>query len=197
MSYYIGLLLPSGVLALLLWLAYRQVMRRRLPWWAASVTKGKAWITRGTVYVMVCESKYPNIRKVGVTERDKATKRKREIELTMTFAPVKFNFCLDGMPFAWATEQEAHRLLKRRWVDFGKGHPLGTEWFRCESEDELQIIIDAVCEAAFNVRMVAIAQGAWPEGKAWANPTMVDMRKGLNKAPIFTEKNSPGLKLAS
>lgn len=192
----LGLIVMMTALLSVMLILYIRAMKARLPWWAANVKRQNAWPSRGSVYVCFCPS-ISGMVKVGTTQRATITKRMKEIERQMTGVPVKLHFAIDSMPFAWAVEQEAHRLLKKKRIVFPKGSRMGTEWHSRRSDEELQEIIDAVCEAAFNVRMVAIAQGAWPEGKPWANPTMVDMRKGLVKAPIFTEKNSPGLKLAS
>lgn len=193
MTTYIGLLIPAGAIALLLLYFYVKAMRNRVPWWAASVTKRNSFVSRGSVYVCHCEE-LPVIAKVGLTQRKKVTERMKEIERQMTGYPVKLFFAIDYMPFAWAVEQEAHRILKRKRVVFPQGDRMGTEWFSCRTDDELQEIMDAVTQAAFAVRYYAISNNCWPEK---ANPVLVDMRNGIVRRPIFTQENSPGLKIAS
>jgi hypothetical protein len=194
MNTYLWLAVPTGVLVLFILYQYVRAMRRRLPWWAASVTKRNAWPSKGSVYFAHCWE-MPGIGKVGTTQRTTITKRMKEIQHKMTGYPVKLYFAIDYMPYAWAMEQEAHRLLKKRRVVFPDGSPLGREWFACANDAEVQEIVDAIIQAAFNVRYYAINVDCWPE---WAKPLLIDMRGGkIVKRPIFTEKNSPGIKLAS
>lgn len=194
MNTYLWLLIPTGALALIFLYQYVKVMRSRVPYWAASVTKRNAWPSKGSVYC--CHSwEIPGIAKVGTTQRTTITKRMKEIASKMTGYPVKLYFAIDYMPFSWAMEQEAHRLLKKKRIVFPKGSPLGVEWHSCRSDEELQEIVDAITQAAFNVRYYAISVGCWPE---WAKPLLIDMRGGkIVKRPIFTEKNSPGLRISA
>ena len=120
-------------------------------------------------------------------------KRMGEIQRTMTGHPVKLFFAIDYMPFSWALEQEAHRLLIRKHITFPKSSPLGCEWHSCRSDEELQEIVDAITQAAFAVRYYAISVNCWPD---WAKPMMIDMRGGkIVRTPIFTKDNSPGVKV--
>jgi hypothetical protein len=119
----------------------------------------------------------------------------KEIARTMTGYPVKLRFAIDYMPFSWATEQEAHRLLRKKHIKFPKGDPMGCEWYSSEDDTEVQEIVDAITQAAFNVRFYAISNNCWPD---WAKPLLIDMRGGkIVKRPIFTENNSPGLKISA
>jgi hypothetical protein len=133
--------------------------------------------------------------KVGMTQRTAITKRMKEIELKMTGHPVKLHFAIDYMPFSWAVEQEAHRILRKKRIVFPKGSPLGTEWYSSQDDAEVQEIVDAITQAAFAVRYYAISVNCWPD---WAKPLLIDMRGGkIVRRPIFTKENSPGLKIAS
>ena len=171
-----------------------KAMRRRVPCWAASVNKRNAWPSKGSVYLAHCWE-IPGIAKVGMTERTTITKRMKEIARTMTGFPVKLYFAIDYMPFCWAVEQEAHRLLRKKRVVFPDGSPMGREWFACTNDAEVQEIVDAITQASFAVRFYAISIGCWPD---WARPLLIDMRGGkIVRHPIFTKENSPGIKLAS
>jgi hypothetical protein len=195
MNTYLWLIAPTGVLALIILYRYVKIMMRsRVPFWAASVTKRNAWPSKGSVYFAHCWE-LPEMGKVGTTQRTTITKRMKEIQLKMTGYPVKLYFAIDYMPFAWAMEQETHRLLRKKRIVFPKGSPMGREWFTCRNEAEVQEIVDAITQAAFAVRFYAISNNCWP---SWAKPLLIDMRGGkIVKRPIFTEKNSPGLKIAS
>jgi hypothetical protein len=194
----IALLIPTAVLALIILYYYVRAMKRRPPWWAESVNKRNAWPSRGSVYACHCP-KLPRagstITKVGTTQRTTITERMKEIARTMTGQPVKLRFAIDYMPFAWSVEQEAHRLLWKKHIEFPKGDPLGTEWFSSCDEEEVQEIVDAIIQAAKAVRFYAVSNNCWPD---WAKPMMIDMRGGkIVKAPIFTKGNSPGLKISA
>ena len=166
----------------------------RVPLWTNSVNKRNAWPSKGSVYLAHCWE-IPDMVKVGVTERTTITKRMKELSSKMTGYPVKLYFAIDYIPFSWATEQEAHRLLWKKRIVFPKGHKMGTEWKVCRSDEELQEIVDAITQAAFNVRFYAISNGCWPE---WAKPLLIDMRGGkIVKRPIFTKDNSPGVKISA
>jgi hypothetical protein len=191
-----ALLIPTAALALIILYYYLRAMKQRVPWWATSVNKRNAWPSKGSVYA--CHSpKLPRvgstITKVGTTQRTTITERMKEIARAMTGQPVKLRFAIDYMPFAWATEQEAHRLLWKKHIEFPKGDPMGHEWFSSRDEEEVQEIVDAIMQAAKAVRFYAVSNGCWPE---WAKPMMIDMRGGkIVKTPIFTKENSPGLKI--
>lgn len=198
MNTYIGLIIPAGAIALILFYYYVKAMRNRVPWWAASVNKRNALPSKGSVYCVHCPQ-LPRvgskISKVGVTQRDKMTARMKEIAAKMTGYPVRRRFAIDYMPFAWAVEQEAHRLLKKKRIVFPKGDPMGCEWYSSVDDAEVQEIVDAITQAAFAVRYYAICNNCWPD---WAKPMLIDMRGGkIVKRPLFTRENSPGLKIAS
>ena len=147
MTQYLELIIPAGVFAIIILFLYVRIMRNRVPWWAASINKRNAWNSKGSVYFAHCWE-IPGIGKVGVTQRTTITKRMKEIQSKMTGYPVKLYFAIDYIPFSWAVEQEAHRLLKKRRVVFPKGSPLGHEWFACANDAEVQEIVDGVTEAA-------------------------------------------------
>lgn len=194
MTNYIALIIPTAALALLILYYYVRAMKRRAPWWAESVNKRNAWPSKGSVYACHCRE-IPDIAKVGTTQRTTITKRMKEIQSKMTGYPVRLYFAIDYMPFAWAVEQESHRLLIKKHITFPKGDPMGTEWHSCRDEEELQEIVDAIVQAAKAVRFYAVSNNCWP---GWAKPMLIDMRGGkIVRTPIFTKENSPGLKVAS
>lgn len=200
MHLYIWTLLPaSAAFLLILWAKRRQMWaimfrRKKAPPWARGITAENAWDSWGSVYVLRCVcDEHQDIRKVGFTGRRVKT-RSLEIARTMTGdKPTRQCFAIDRMPFAWAVEAQAHYLLRKKRKHFPAGDPMGTEWFHCRSDDELEEIIDAVIQAAFDVRQIALNHFCWPVN---ANPVMVRMTDGIDKQPLFTEENSPGLKLA-
>jgi hypothetical protein len=147
----------------------------------------------GSVYAVHCSEMGP-ITKVGMTQRTVA-ERMKEIARDMTGYRVRQHFALDNMPFCWAVEQEAHRLLRKKNIRFPKGSPLGTEWHSCRDDEELGEIVEAIQQAAKAVRYYAVSNGCWPKN---AKPVIVDFRSGkMQKRYIFTKENSPGLKIAS
>ena len=194
MNTYLSLVIPVGAAALLLLVLYVRAMRKRAPYWAASVRKGNEWPTRGGIYVCHCP-RIPGMAKVGTTQRTSIRTRMKEIEGKMTRSPVRLHFAIDFMPFAWAVEQEAHRVLKSKRIVFPPSDPMGVEWYRRADDADLQEIVDAIEQAAFAVRFYAVSNNCWP---AWAKPLCVDMRFGrIERRPLFTKQNSPGLKIAS
>ena len=189
------LAIPTGSLALIILFYYVRAMKRRSPWWAESVNKRNAWPSKGSVYCCHSPKLSREMVKVGTTQRTTITKRMGEIQRTMTGHPVKLYFAIDYMPFAWSLEQEAHRLLIKKHITFPKGSPLGTEWYSCQDEAELQEIVDAIIMAAKAVRLCAVSNNCWPD---WAKPMLIDMRGGkIVRTPIFTKDNSPGLKIVA
>lgn len=167
-----------AIVAALLLLARRRAYGWRR--WAKSrvlrLGGGTGW---GTIYVFRDRAN-SRLVKVGTTRRLSKT-RKCEVSRTMADGADLVQVYAVDMPFARAVETLAHRNLRRRRANVGRGR----EWFWAAEDGGIEHIVSAIRQSASEVRAIASRRNRWPADMDTKAREVALVGNRLVKSPIF------------